>query len=108
MKTIDVLREARALISAPERWTQFALARDQFGRKVEFASKDAASWCAAAAIFVVCEKAVIKHGICDTATALVEKAVGRDIVFWNNDPQTRHSHILAGFDTAIANCEASC
>jgi hypothetical protein len=49
MTTVELLREARALIDTPEKWTQGAFARDGKGDRVDELDKRACRFCASGA-----------------------------------------------------------
>jgi hypothetical protein len=49
----DILRSAADLLEPEGAWTQGALAEDQHGREVNYASPDARSWCAGGAILKI-------------------------------------------------------
>lgn len=53
-QTVADLREARRLISAPERWTRYAWARDGHGRQCNSLSPTAVQWCARGAVMRAC------------------------------------------------------
>lgn len=57
--TIEVLREARANIEAPARWTQYQFARDLIGRPVACESADACCFCLLGSI----RRSMARHGL---------------------------------------------
>jgi len=50
----EILRKALATLEDPSRWTQGALARDQYGRSVRPASPHAVCWCMESAVAMAC------------------------------------------------------
>lgn len=114
--TVEVLREARELISDPERWTWGYFAYDAKGNMVEAREISAVCWCASGAILKV---TVGGKGALAEATGCLRKVVANgDIVALNDGPQppltkgrpryapARHRKVLAAFDRAIALAEA--
>ena len=109
---VQTLREARALIEAPERWTRGELARDKNGDFCAPRSANAVCWCS--------EGAMKKVGRTVAAWRLLESAVpNRNITRFNdgtykNKPlgkqprpaPVRHRKVLAAFDKAIELAEA--
>lgn len=53
MKTSDILKAAKQLISTPERWTKGFYARDKEGNTVRVSYPEAVCWCAEGALFAV-------------------------------------------------------
>lgn len=106
MTTLDVLQQARALISDPEHWTQGYWARreSRLGL-VECVpdDPDAVCWCAAGAINKVAQARMFADPAIDT----LELALPLDYrhraapIFAFNDERT-HAEVLHAFDTAIA------
>ncbi len=119
MKTIEILKKARELLSDEERWAQgdYAfLAKDDIALNVDWKSPIAACWCPAGALLKVSQG--------QAAAALVELArdlPGTKVVFlkgdsdkeidqiatWNDAPERTHAEILQRFDEAIARLEAA-
>ena len=106
----QVLRDARNLIAAPERWTQGALARDRCGMPMAPDSPHARRWCMVGAIRVVivevdgdlfwdCVDAV-------DAVDAVSDVIGGGTTAWNDLPGRSHAEVLAAFDEAITAAEA--
>ena len=105
MTPAQLLRDARALIATPERWTQGTFARDAAGRRTYTWADDACRWCAFGAVIASAGKD--NDPLVDPAVALLSKAVGwRDLTLWNDYPNRTHRDILAGLDRAIALAEA--
>ena len=104
METIEILRSARALIDAPEKWTKWTEARDAAGLGVPCYDKNAVCFCAVGA--------VVRHptnGKTFFALRLLREALptGGYIDEYNDHPETTHADILALFDRAIAAEEAA-
>ena len=107
METIEILRSARALIDAPEKWTKGTEARDASGRSVPFNSPDAVCCCAVGALLGALHRAG-NDGEC-VALRRLRKALPigfADVVSLNDHPDTTHADIMAVFDRAIAAEEA--
>jgi len=90
--TSQILREARKLISVPERWCQHK-GHDGEGRCSVLAMHDAAG---------NMDGFNVVRGIFRTASA-----IGPDIPIsnWNDAPERTHPEVLAAFDAAIALAE---
>ena len=92
MTTADKLREARDLISDPERWCQECYARDKNGAPVLYESLAAVRWCALGA----CEKVGADVRILWRAA---ERMKGFDPADINDS--TNHPTVMKMFDLAI-------
>jgi len=103
-EAIDLLREARALISDPDKWTQGTLARNAYGSEVAHYSPDACKWCAVGAISRVAASNNASYETEMSAySALVQASrilFDSDAVGEVNDTHT-HADVLALFDRAI-------
>lgn len=118
METLEVLEQARALITPPEAWTTKAFAREKpsiawpEGLGVQSSAPEAVCWCAIGA----CRKAAGVVNLFDANYAASDSAVqalGKQLrpegwegsyfeaVHFYNDNQT-HAEVLALFDRAIA------
>ena len=110
METIEILRSARALIDAPEKWTKGTEARDAHGFRVRFESPDAVCFCAVGALLGALHRAGNDDdGEC-VALRRLRKALPigfADVVSLNDHPDTTHADIMAVFDRAIAAEEAA-
>jgi hypothetical protein len=104
MTTVELLREARALIDTPEKWTQGAFARDGKGDRVDELDKRACRFCASGATSRVTG---IKSPAITPAYKAIQRAMGVGVfeVSVFNDQHT-HAEVLAAFDKAIAAEEA--
>ena len=96
----QVLRDAKALISDPAKWTQKAAARDIEGAEVAFGDEDAVCWCALGAIW----RAVPNNDVETDAIFALSNAMGMGVPLFN-DAHT-HPEVLAAFDRAIELAEA--
>lgn len=103
--TLALARRVRALLEAPERWTQGYFARDAAGQ--ECVSKDPAAqcWCIVGAM--------VRLGSDDPRPDVefinVLKAhlgpAGRSLSMWNDAPGRTHADVLALLDRVIAEGE---
>lgn len=105
----DKLREARAFIDTPEKWTQGANARDAVGLPVPVSARGAVCFCSAGAVI----RAVPSVDFSSAASQLVEAAgivsftVEHGLTVWNDDPERTHAEVLAAFDRAIEAAQAT-
>lgn len=102
----DILREARALIEDPARWTQGALAHSKLGRAVNPEGKAAVRWCAMGALYKAADR------VSDTFS--VERyliAAARDIGLPRDvddvNDSTDRATVLRMYDRAIELAEQS-
>jgi hypothetical protein len=104
----DKLREARALIDTPEKWTQGANARDAAGRKVPAYSSRARCFCMTGAVIRVMaggfDAAVPVLGALRKGANGLE---GGSPHLWNDAPERTHAEVLAAFDRAIEAAQAT-
>lgn len=99
----EILRKAKALIDAPEKWTKGAFARDRSGGSVPIAGDEACAFCAAGAIYSVIDKFnAAEFDLEDRAASAIGQAVGGSIAGFNDDEDTTHADVMAAFDRAIA------
>lgn len=96
----DKLREARALIERG--WTQEYYARGKSGKGVDALGRHAVCFCATGALRRVNR---IEWDNCEER-GLLRKAVGRNIIDWNDHPKRTQAEVLAAFDKAIELAEA--
>lgn len=102
--TVQVLREARALISDPERWSKGWFAKDSGRHHVSPCDPRAVRWCALGAV----RHASQEKGWMG-AKRLLDRAVPSHIVSVNDAKGNRaevHAQVLAAFDRAIELAEA--
>jgi hypothetical protein len=102
MTDLEALYAVRALLSVPERWTQYASARDRDGYRVVNDYDGAACWCLGGAIDKVARPSYRR--ICELLEAELPPRVGTIIQF-NDDSERSHADILALIDRAIARLE---
>lgn len=104
-KLSQVLREARALIATPDKWTQCGgYVADSNGVPSALGDTEACKFCVLGALFSV-------DGHRSGGAALVmAMPPGRrshwDVVRFNDSPFTKHEDILALYDRAIAMVDA--
>ncbi len=105
--TADILRKAKALIDAPEKWTKGAFCRSAAGKAVSTFSRDAVCFCAVGAI----ARLEVTGVITDVRASRAEEAL-RDAIHatavshWNDAPERTHAEVMAAFDKAIALAES--
>lgn len=97
MSAADTLRQARAIIADPARWTQGGWARNASGDFVDSMSRQAVCWCAWAAL----NKPKASFNDWDMAVWTFQEVVGGYIAEWNDTPSRTHAEVLAAFDKAI-------
>lgn len=104
MTPLKTLKAARELISVPERWTQNIFARDKDGGRIDPQSDEAVCFCSFGAIerFTGCKTLTEVEGHLDNVCA---RLFGTNVISFN-DTRT-HAEVLALFDAAIAELEAS-
>lgn len=97
MKTIDILREARALIA--KGWAQGAFARDKCGSKVLHYSPDACAWCLSGALRAAWGGSEeYLH-----ARNFVVAVIGASCLpTWNDAPDRTKEDVLAALDEVIS------
>ena len=107
MKTIDVLKKARALIA--KGWTQSVGAADEYGLHVDIASFRACKFCASGAVCRAAGNDIpsrmlamrsLARVVPDSARSRSRDATMRVIVFNDAKGRTRRQ-VLAAFDKAI-------
>lgn len=105
MTPLEVLVAARELIAEPEHWTKGASARGKSGAKVDPDGRAAVSFCATGACYRATRRDW-RHA--PAAIDALQDAVNYSgIVYYNDEPTTTHTDILAVFDKAIANKTAA-
>jgi len=103
MTSVEILKQARELISDPSHWTQEAFARNKNGKACACLEEEGVKWCARGAIYKIGENII-------TVTALplmfLDRATGDEqTATYFNDTKT-HKDVLELFDAAIALAEA--
>lgn len=108
MKTaLELLREARELISDTARWTKGDLARDVYGYGVPYNSGRAVRWCSIGAIYRSAEFVQGNDAVWEAKRQLGVAIGVPDVnVFATRQDRLGHAWALAGFDRAIAALEA--
>lgn len=107
MTPAEILREARALIDAPEKWTQGEWARDSHGDASSPDDSDCECFCIEGAIWRVARG---RNNLPAMKTArLFWVANGlscrTDIPKFNDAAERTHAEVMAAFDRAIALAE---
>lgn len=95
------LRAARAKLAQPGGWTQFAWARDQYGRPCAYWEPQAVRWCAAGAILA-------GGSCCSSRWRALEMALpdGFEALGPFNDTRGSVADVIDLYDRAIAILEA--
>lgn len=106
MNTVQILKDARALIADEKNWTQDSFARDSGGLPIDPTNDDAVCFCAIGAL----ARAVGSNpdGELPAENFLVSEMLewdARDSIPDFNDNHT-HADILSLFDRAIARAES--
>jgi hypothetical protein len=100
--TVEILQAARAKIERAEHWTKGAAARTSYrGNPIGPKTSGAICWCTLGAISAVTDTAADANA----ALLALAEAAGIYVEFipdWNDDDGTRHEHVIAAFDRAIA------
>ncbi len=108
--TIEILTEARAILSDPKHWTKGTLARAANEREdVREDYSNAVCFCALGAIDYAVTKvmgttAYESSAVFSAACDAFERGLPEftSIPAFNDDPKTTHADVLAGFDKALA------
>lgn len=102
-EVLTVLKQARELISSPDKWCKGAFARDSAGLPVYPVDSDACYWCAEGAV----GKVVTESNNCCLTDCKRElnKTVGGLFIFWNDKDERTHAEVLAAFDETIERLE---
>jgi hypothetical protein len=95
--TLQILQEARELISVPERWTQGSYARNAVGSFADSASDEAVCFCSAGAL---CRVGGAALDTINAAGRALSEAIGGGPFIDFND-RSSHPQVLARFDRAI-------
>lgn len=94
---VQVLTEARELLSDENKWTQGWLARDKDGEPVDERQVEAVCFCSVGAIYVTSDPFT---PVPYSARKYLEAIVG-NVPNWNDHTNRKHSEILEAFDKAI-------
>jgi hypothetical protein len=95
VKTLEILKAARAKIEKPECWTQDFYARSASGKKVVARSPAAVCWCSYGAL-----QSVMKAKLLPIEIVLLLERPMHGCIADFNDTHT-HAEVLAAFDAAI-------
>ena len=100
--TVEILKEARGLLSTPEQWSQRVMAKNKYGKRVSFRSPDATSFCTEGAI-ARCSPTLNSRSAAFEIFGQITRKVWRIwfISTWNDVSQREHAHVLDAFDQAI-------
>lgn len=102
--TLEILRDARALIADPKRWTRRAFARDGRSRQVDPQSPRAVRYCATGALFKASGDNEVRDALAALQAVLIDQGWTVSIEVFNDD-YAGHADVLALFDRAIADLE---
>jgi len=98
--TLEILKAARELISAPERWTRDQFSRNEAGFAIDPESEKACCFCAVGALIKVSDNDIfLRHQAKDFLAEHLP--VGYASIPAFNDSHT-HPEVVALFDAAIA------
>lgn len=98
---LKVLTDARARIEVPEQWAVEGLAYNAEGDEVDPMDASAVCWCGYGAILRADHSNNWSFPT-DTASILLDKAVGGSFPDWQDAPDRTHAEVLDAFDRAIA------
>lgn len=99
MNTVDVLREAKALLADPARWIKGHKALDADGNYAgSYRSSAAVKWCGSGALDR-CSGGDI--ALWTAAYEAVSGVVGRSLPAFNDDAATTHADLMDAIDEAI-------
>lgn len=101
LRTIAVLKSARARISDPEHWTRGALSRNICGDEVSADSPNACQWCMVGVLDISGFSPEVWR-----AESYLKLTTGGYIDQFNDHPDTTHADVLAAYDRAIEMAEA--
>lgn len=107
--TLQILKEARELLSDEKRWTRGAGARDANGVVTDILGSDAQCWCAAGALRKVvgrCPDVDDNDNEFIGAREALRRQQKNEFVSMFND-RSSHAEVVALFDAAIAAEERS-
>lgn len=97
MNTLEVLTQARELISDPARWTRGYMARNKSGDAVSEKSPGAVCWCSIGAMMAVAGSFPNEIYL---AWDVLEQLTGVGLLAYFNDNHT-HEQVMEMFDAAI-------
>lgn len=100
MTTVELLKQAQALISDPENWTKGVYARDEEGYETSAYATDACKWCAVGALHHFSGR--LLGGKAGKAFDFLARGIeSTKAGVFNFNDRTTHSGILAAYDRAI-------
>lgn len=96
--SVQVLTEARELLSDEKRWTKGEAARNVWGDVVSPHDEAAVCFCSLGALDKVTGRNSLDYLF---AQRMLHKCIPEGVVNFNDNPLTEHSEIIAAFDQAI-------
>ena len=99
--TLEILTQARELLSDPARWTQGVLAQCADGATTCPNDPDAVCWCFHGALYRAAGIAEYRKDSARRAYALLRQHLGGELLSTFNDTHT-HAQVLAALDHVIA------
>ncbi len=104
--TLALARRVRALLEAPERWTQGHMAETAKGSACRSESRHAARWCLLGAVTRSWAELDSDWQDEDELSIALRAYTGPDgLIHWNDAPGRTHADVLALLDTVIAEGE---
>ncbi len=107
MNALDILINARCLLSDPEKWTKEVAARNAEGEEVHAWDGDAVCWCALGALGKVVNGRISTKTYHESHVALrraiPNKGFNGHIFVGPYNDTSEHADVLTLFDKAIAN-----
>jgi hypothetical protein len=100
---LQILREARASINAPEKWAKGTYARDMLGLPVESHDLRACSLCVVGAI----ERTGCVGRLRQDAMSALRPDGWSSLDAWNDADGTTHADVMDRFDRTIARLEGA-
>lgn len=98
--TVEILKDARELISDPSRWTQGQEARGRFGQTVTANSAFACAWCTIGAVSKVSASEHVQDVI-KAFNYLGDALPGENRLLSTFNDSHGHADVMALFDRAI-------
>jgi hypothetical protein len=107
-KEFEALRLARLVLERPEAWTQYGYAHDASGRRVDWDSLRASSWCVVGAVRLA-SKELFPH-ICHDVAFMVTRELNAwadantkhsGVIAWQDSPERSHDEVLEMLDDCI-------
>lgn len=102
MNVLEHMQAARDLIADPERWTQGAYARDEYGEGVDACDETAVCWCSIGALRKVFAEAECVPDSIHDAYKRISESFGVYGNLANKNDDYTHAQVLAAWDKAIA------